>query len=220
MISTIMKGVAPGQKVREQERDKTARMDGRELEASQHADIPQEGGSEERQQLQQQPKPRLLLKLLPKLQHEPKPKSAPTPSRRWETVQTRTQSQRAPIGPGGPSMADRCLLLKRHESVPLPGLAPTSGSSMAHRQLILRKDESIPLPRKMDNQIASAVDRALFQQQAPAYDQIVNTRRNAQCTMTAITHQNVTSEIALLNQDIINKVDRSVNKGIIDVEGN
>jgi len=80
MIAKVMKGVASGEEAREKERDKTARMDGGELEASQHADTTQEGGQEKHQQLQQQPKPRLQLKLPPKLQAEPKPKSAPTPA--------------------------------------------------------------------------------------------------------------------------------------------
>jgi len=220
MIAKIMKGVAPGQEAREKERDETARMDGGRLEASQHPDTPQEGGPEKRQQLQQQLKPRPPLKVQPKPQHEPKPKSAPTPTRRWETVPPRNQSQRALIGPGGSSMTARRLILKRDESVALPGLAPTSGSSMADRQLILRRDESIPLPRKMDEEIASAVNRALFQQQAPAHVRIMNARRNAKGTITAITHQNSTAELALLYQDIIIMAARSVDKGIIDVEGN
>jgi len=43
---------------------------------------------------------------------------------------------------------------------------------------------------------------------------------NGNGTITAITHQNATAEIALLYQDIIIKADRLVDKGIIDVEGN
>ena len=38
MIAKVMKGVAPGQEVREKPREKTARMDGGGLESSQHAD--------------------------------------------------------------------------------------------------------------------------------------------------------------------------------------
>jgi len=220
MIAKVMEGVAPGQEARGKERDKTAGMDGGGLEASQHADTMQEGGPETRQQLQQQPETRLPLKVQPKPQHEPKPQLAPTPARRWETVPPRTQSKRAPIGPGGWSMAERRLILKRDESAPLPGLAPTSSSSMADRRLILSRDESIPLPRKMDEEIASAVNRAPFQQQAPAHVRIMNARRNAKGTITAITHQNATAEMALLYRDIIIKAARSVDKGIIDVEGN
>jgi len=69
MMVKIMKAVAPGEEARKQERDETARLDGGGLEASQHADTPQEGGPENGQQLQQQPKPRLPLKVQPKPQH-------------------------------------------------------------------------------------------------------------------------------------------------------
>jgi len=132
MIAKVMKGVAPGQGVREKERDETVGMDGVGLEASQHADTTQQGAPEKRQQLQQQLKPRLPLKSQPKSKHKPKPKSAPTPVRQCKTVTPRTQSQRALIGPGGLSIAERCLILKRGKNVPLPGPAPTSGSSMAN----------------------------------------------------------------------------------------
>ena len=44
MIAKVMKGVGPGHEAREEERDKTAGMDGGGLEASQHADTTQEGG--------------------------------------------------------------------------------------------------------------------------------------------------------------------------------
>jgi len=63
MIAKVMKGVAPGKEGREKEREMTARTDGGGLEASQHADMTQEEGQEKRQQLQQQPKPKLRLKL-------------------------------------------------------------------------------------------------------------------------------------------------------------
>jgi len=86
MIPEVMKGVAPGQGVREKEREKAARMDSGGLEASKHADTTQEEGPEERQRRQQQPKPKLQLKLQPQPQPAPKPKPPPTPARRWETV--------------------------------------------------------------------------------------------------------------------------------------
>jgi len=135
MIPKIMKGVAPRQKVREKVRDKIAKMDSEGLEASQHADTTQEGGPETHQQLQQQPKPKLLLKLQPKLQHVPKLKLAPAVARRWETVPPPAQSHMAPIGPG-----------------PGPGRGPTAttGSRMAERRLIFRRDDWVPPPNKMN----------------------------------------------------------------------
>jgi hypothetical protein len=73
LSAKVMKEVAAGQEAREKERDKTARIDGGGLEASQHADTTQKGGPEKYQQLQQQPKPRPQPKLQPKPQHEPRP---------------------------------------------------------------------------------------------------------------------------------------------------
>jgi outer membrane biosynthesis protein TonB len=198
MIAKTMKGVAQGQEEREREREATARMDGGGLEASQHADTTREEGPEERQQpQQQQPKPKP--KLQPKRQPVPKPKSAPTPTpaRRWETVPPRGNSLRAPVG---------------------PGLAPTARSSMAERRLILRRDQSVPLSNKMDQEIASAINRALFHQKAPAHIRIMNAKRNARGAITAITHPNATAWMAVHYRDIIITAARTVDKGVVDVE--
>jgi hypothetical protein len=91
---------------------------------------------------------------------------------------------------------------------------------MGDRQLVLRRDESIPQPNKMDEGIALAVNRALFQQEAPAHVRIMNARRNGRGSIPTITHQNATAEMALLYRDITIKAARSVDKGIINVEGN
>jgi len=72
----------------------------------------------------------------------------------------------------------------------------------------------------MDDEITSAVNRALFQQHAPAHVRIINTRMNVKGTITALTYQNPTAEMALLFRDIIIQAARTVDKGIIDVEGN
>jgi hypothetical protein len=55
--------------------------------------------------------------------------------------------------------------------------------------------------------------------QAQAHIQMMNARRNVKGIITAITHPNATAEMALLYRDIIIKAARSVDKGIIDVEG-
>jgi hypothetical protein len=204
MIVKVLNGVAPGQEVREEERDKTARMDGGGLEASQHADTTQEGGPEKHQpvhQLQQQPKPGLQLKLQPKPQHEPKtkPKSAHRPSRQWEPVPLRAQSHRASIGPGH---------------------APTVGLSMTEGGLILRRDEGVPLPNKIYHVISLATNQALFQQQAPAHIRITNTTRNTRCTIMAITCPNATAAMVLIYRDLIITAVPTVEKGVINVEEN
>ena len=124
------------------------------------------------------------------------------------------------LGPGGLSTAERRLNLKRGENAQVPGPAATFASSMSDRRLILRPDESIPLPQQMYEESALAVNRALFQQQAPAHVRITNGRGNANGTLTAITGQNSTAATALLYRDIIINTARSVDTGIIDVEGN
>jgi hypothetical protein len=101
-----------------------------------------------------------------------------------------------------------------------PGPAPTTGSSMAERHLILRRDESVPPPNKMDQEIVSAIKRALFHQQAPTYIMTMNARRKAKGVITVIMQQNATAEMALQYCDIIITAVRTVDKGVIDVEEN
>jgi len=72
----------------------------------------------------------------------------------------------------------------------------------------------------MDQEIASAINRALFHQKAPAHIRIMNAKRNAKGVITAITHPNATAEIALQYCDIIITAARTVDKGVLDVEGN
>jgi len=91
---------------------------------------------------------------------------------------------------------------------------------MADRHLILRRDESVPLPNKMDQEIASLINRALFHQQAPAHIRIVNAGRNAKGTITGITHQNGPAEMAMKYSNIIITAARTVDKGVVDVKGN
>jgi hypothetical protein len=91
---------------------------------------------------------------------------------------------------------------------------------MAERRLILRRDESVPLSNKMDQEIASAINRALFHQKAPAHIRIMNAKRNAKGAITAITHPNATAEMALQYRDIIITAARTVDKGVVDVEEN
>jgi hypothetical protein len=91
---------------------------------------------------------------------------------------------------------------------------------MAERRLILRRDERVPPPNKMDQNIVSAINRVLFQQKAPAHIRIMNARRNGKGSITAIRHQNATSEMALRYRDIIITAPRTVDRGVFDVEEN
>jgi len=89
---------------------------------------------------------------------------------------------------------------------------------MADRRLILRRDESVPLPNKMDQEIETAINRTLFHQHATAHIGILNTRSNAKGVSTAITDQNATAELAVQCCDIIIPAGRNVGKGVVDVE--
>jgi hypothetical protein len=72
----------------------------------------------------------------------------------------------------------------------------------------------------MDQEIASAINRALFHQKAPAHIKIMNAKRNAKGTITAITHPNATAELAMQYRDIIITAARTVDRGVVDVEEN
>jgi hypothetical protein len=69
-------------------------------------------------------------------------------------------------------------------------------------------------------EIASAINTALFHQQAPAYIRIMSARRNAKGEITAITYQNSTGENPLQYRAIIITAGRTVDKGVVEVEEN
>jgi len=91
---------------------------------------------------------------------------------------------------------------------------------MGERRLILTRDESVPLSNIMDQDIASAINRALFHQKAPAHIRIMNAKRNTKGAITDITPPNATAEMALQYSDIIITTASTVNKGVEDVEEN
>ena len=72
----------------------------------------------------------------------------------------------------------------------------------------------------MDQEIASAIDRALFHQQALAHIRIMNARRNAKGGIMAITYQNATADMALRYCDISIPAARTVDQGVVDVKEN
>jgi hypothetical protein len=72
----------------------------------------------------------------------------------------------------------------------------------------------------MDQEIASAINRALFHQKALAHIRIMNVKRNAKGVITGITHSNSTAETALWYCAIIMRPARTVDRGVGDVEEN
>jgi hypothetical protein len=79
---------------------------------------------------------------------------------------------------------------------------------------------SVPLPNKMDQEIASVINRALFQQLAQAHIRIMNARRNAKGTITAITEpERASGEDSAVprHHDYCRK---DCQKAVVDVKGN
>ena len=211
---------------RGQREEMKADTEGVGLEASIPADLTQTGEPNKPEELQQL-QPGQQLNSAPTPKPNPKPNLAPAPAPK--PAPTTTPTPRATSTPKGattsapaPTPTRRCETVppRNQKKLASPAPALTTGSSMADRCLILRRDESVPLPNKMDQEIASAIKRALFHQLAAAHIWIMNARRNAKGTITAITHQNATAEMALRYCDLIITAARTVDKGVVDVEGN
>jgi len=205
MVTRVVAATEGGQR---EEYD--ADTNGTGLETSMHAETSQTGRPAEREERQQsQPGKQLKPKPKPKPIPAPTPMprttstpiavttSEPTPVKRWETVPPRNQKKLASPAP-----------------------APTTALSLADRRIILWRDTNVQLPNKMDQEIASGINRALCHQEAPAHIRIMNARRNAKGAITAITLQNATAEIAMQYRDIIITAARTVDKGVVDVEEN
>ena len=84
----------------------------------------------------------------------------------------------------------------------------------------MRRDESVLLPNKMDPEISSAINRALFHQKAPAHIWIMKAKCNAKGSITTITDQDAMAAMALAYPDVIITAARTVDMRVIDVEGN
>ena len=194
------------------------------LEAPIHPDLTQTGGPEkpdEGQQLQPgrqlksvpMPKPNPNPTPKPRPKPAPAPRPAPTP-----TPRTASAPKRATSASPTPTRRWETVPPRKQTTLGNPALAPMTGLSMADRRLLLMGDESVPLPHTMDQEIASAINRVLFHQQAPAHIRIMNARRNAKGAITAITHQIATAEMAMRYRDVISTAATTVDRGVLDVE--
>jgi len=205
MVTSVVAATEGGQG-----EEKKADTNGAGLEASKDAETSLRGRLEKPEERKQsQPGRQLKPEPKPKVNPAPTPTarttstpmavttSVPTPVRRWETVQPRNQKQSAN---------------------PAPAL--TSGSSLEDRPIILRRDENVPLHNKMDQEIVTAINRALFHQPAPAHISIFNASMNAKGAITAITHQITIAAVPPQYRDIFITAARTVDKGVVDVKGN
>ena len=124
------------------------------LEAAIHAHLTQSGGPEKPEERQQLNPGRLLKsEPMPKPEPNPTPKPMPAPARRPEPTPTpRTTS--APTGATSaaptPTRRSETVPPRNQKKPAIPAPSPTTASSMADRCLILRIDESVPLPKRMD----------------------------------------------------------------------
>ena len=78
----------------------------------------------------------------------------------------------------------------------------------------------MPPPNKMDPEIALAIKRALFHQQALADIRIMNARKNAKGAITTSRHQDATAKMVLGYRDIIITAAGTVDKVVVDVKEN
>jgi hypothetical protein len=91
---------------------------------------------------------------------------------------------------------------------------------MAESWLILRRDQSVMFSNKIDQEIASAINRVLFHQKAPAHIRLMNAKRNSEGRITVIMQHYATVEMAMSDRYIIIIAARTVNSGVVDVEEN
>lgn len=94
----------------------------------------------------------------------------------------------------------------------------TRWSCMAEPCPILRIEDGESQSEKIDREITSAVNQALFHQKTPGHIQIVHVKRNAMGTFTAITHQNTMAVMALVQHIIIITAAHAVDNRDIAVE--
>jgi hypothetical protein len=91
---------------------------------------------------------------------------------------------------------------------------------MRETLLILRSDKRVPFSNKMVKEIALAMNRALFHQKATGHIRIMKAKRNAKSAITAITHPNVTAQMALQYRDVNITSAGTVDDEFVGVKGN
>ena len=96
-----------------------------------------------------------------------------------------------------------------------------------HPNDVIEHDREMPHPMERQvratpqydgPEIESAINRALFHQQAPAHIRTMNARRHTKGAITGLTRQNATAVMALRYRDIMITAAGTVNKGVVDVE--
>jgi len=93
-------------------------------------------------------------------------------------------------------------------------------NSMEKRRVTLKRDNSLPRSPKKDLDISSEVNRAIFEAKVPHFIRIQGVTRNTRGCLSTITTPGVMAEMLIRYREIVIKVARKVDAGIVDIETN
>jgi len=103
---------------------------------------------------------------------------------------------------------------KKEEMRPVP----PGQNSMEKRRVTLKRDNGLPLSQKKDLDISSEVNRALFEAKVPHFVRIQGVTKNTRGSLSTITTPGATTEMLIRYREIVIKVARKVDAGIVDIE--
>jgi len=93
-------------------------------------------------------------------------------------------------------------------------------NSMEKRRVTFKRDNGLPLSQKKDLDILSEVNRALFEVKVPQFVRIQGVTKNTRGCLSTITTPGATAEMLIRYREIVIKVARNVDEGIVDIETN
>jgi len=105
---------------------------------------------------------------------------------------------------------------KKEEMRPVP----PGQNSMEKRRVTFKRDNGLPLSQKKDLDISSEVNRALFEAKVPHFVRIQGVTKNTRGCLSTITTPGATAEMLIKYREIVIKVARKVDAGIVDIETN
>jgi len=105
---------------------------------------------------------------------------------------------------------------KKEEMKPVP----PGQNSMEKRRVTFKRDNGLPLSQKKDLDILSEVNRALFEAKVLHFVRIQEVMKNTQRCLSTITTPGATAEMLIWYREIVIKVARQVDAGIVDIETN
>jgi len=97
---------------------------------------------------------------------------------------------------------------------------PPGQNSMEKRRVTFKRDNGLPLSQKKDLDISSEVNRVLFEAKVPHFVRIQGVTKNTQGCLSTITTPGATAKMLIRYREIVIKVARKVDAGIVDIETN